>query len=227
MNLRMIERDGLKFMCRPGASDEKTVKEVVEKGAYERRDFKILPGENWLDLGGNIGAFSVLAASRGALVHVYEPDPLNVKLIRENLKINGLNAVVKARAIVHDDRKAATMNLWPEGQSWRNSIVRNKKGTQPLTVICENFFEIARPEHCVKMDIEGSEIPILEAWPEGFTVRKLVFEYSFDVDPSCSRLRAILSKLKRHFRTVHHSSQIDRIENWTFFPPATMIHCSN
>jgi len=225
MKLRLIEVKGLKFNIRPGSSDEKAIREVVEKNAYEKKYFKIEPGEQWLDLGGNIGAFAVLASSKGAKVTTFEPDPTNVKLIKENLALNTLEAIVKNRAVVHDDTKAATMNLWPDGQSWRNSLVRNKRGTSQMTVFCENAFSLMNPNTCVKMDIEGSEIPILEAWPSTLKVKKLVFEYSFDVDPSCARLRAILTKLKTIFPTVKYSSQIDRIEEWKFFPPATMIHC--
>lgn len=225
MNLREIEVKGLKFVVRPGSSDEKAIAEVVGKGSYEKKDFRIEPGERWLDLGGNVGAFAVLAASRGANVVTYEPDPTNVALIRKNLALNNLPAIVQAKAVVHDDRVAATLNLWPNGQSWRNSLCRNKKGTIPLTVFCENFFKVAQPEDCVKMDIEGAEIALLEAWPEGFRVKKLVFEYSFDVDKSTARLRSILSKLRPAFQTVRYSSQIDRIESWDFFPPCTMVHC--
>ncbi len=227
MILKEIECKGLRFNIRPGSSDEKTVKEVIERGVYERKTFKIEPGEHWLDLGGNIGAFACLAASRGAFVTVYEPDPVNVELARMNLVANEFQVKVKTRAVVSDDTPAVTLNLWPDGQSWRNSIVRNKRGTTPMTVMCDNFFKIAGPESCVKMDIEGAEIAILETWPEDFKVKKLVFEYSFDVDKSCLRLRKILDKMKRCFKTVKHSSQIDKIESWDFFPPCTLVHCSN
>lgn len=225
MKTVQLEARGLKFNCRPGSSDEKAFREVIENKSYERRDFQIEAGERWLDLGGNVGAFAVLAASRGAEVISFEPDPTNVLLMRQNLALNGLKAEVRPKAIVHDDRKAVTLNLWPQGQSWRNSIVRNKRGTQPITVMCENFFKVVQNNDCVKMDIEGAEIALLENWPPGFAVRKLVFEYSFDVDPSVARLRAILDRLRPAFHHLKYSSQVDRIDSWNFFPPATMVYC--
>jgi FkbM family methyltransferase len=227
MDYLLKEFKNLKFYVRPGASDEKTLKEVVEKHAYEKKSFRISPGENWLDLGGNIGAFTVLAASRNCQVTTYEPDPQNIMMIKKNLALNNLQANIKSRAIVHNDQVSATLNLWPEGQSWRNSLIRNRRGTQPMTVLCENFFKVAAADHCIKMDIEGSEIPILENWPKGFKVKKLVFEYSFDVDPSVIRLRNILDKLRPAFKTLTYSSQIDKIDSWNFFPPCTMVFCSN
>jgi FkbM family methyltransferase len=223
--MQILEARGLKFMCRPETSDEKTFREVIEKKAYEKRDFQIEKDEFWLDLGGNVGAFTVLAASKGCTVATFEPDPLNVEMIRQNLKLNSLRASMHGAAVVHDDRPSAVLNLWPKGQSWRNSLVRNKRGTTGIEVPCVNFFKLAKPDACVKMDIEGAEISILEAWPKGFRTKKLVFEYSFDVDQSCARLRRILERLKAEYPNVRYSAQIDRIEKWDFFPPATMVHC--
>lgn len=221
----ILEGRGIKLFCRPGSSDEKTFNEVVVKKSYERRCFQIEKDEEWLDLGGNVGAFTVLASSLGARVTTYEPDPANTLMIKKNLALNGMVPRIIPKAVVHDDRVAVTLNLWPKGQSWRNSIVRNKSGTTPLTVFCQNFYKLAKPTDCVKMDIEGAEIEILENWPEGFKVKKLVFEYSFDVDPSVARLRRILDKLRPSFNELKYNSQIEKIEEWKFFPPCTMVHC--
>ncbi len=222
---QLFARD-ISFDCRIGTSDEKTFKEVVEGKAYELRDFKIEPGERWIDLGANAGAFTVLAAKLGAHVTSYEPDPGNVAMIKRNLALNGLTAEVKTRAVVHDDRPAATLNLWPGGQTWRNSLIRKKKGSVGMTVLCENFFKICEATTCVKMDIEGAEISILEAWPEGFRVKKLVFEYSFDVDNSCDRLLKIVQKLEKSFSRVKYPKQITHQPYWNFFPPCTTVFCS-
>jgi FkbM family methyltransferase len=223
--MKLVEGRGLRFHCRPGSSDEKAFNEVILKKSYERRDFQILPGEHWLDLGANVGAFSVLATSLGAKVTAYEPDPVNLRLTKENLALNGLMATLVPQAVVHDDRTSVELNLWPDGQSWRNSIVRNKRGTTPITVFCANFYKLAKPADCVKMDIEGAEIELLENWPEGFKVKKLVFEYSFDVDQSVERLRKIIKRLSPSFAQIKYSSQVDTIDRWSFFPPCTMVRC--
>lgn len=38
--------------------------------------------------GGNVGAFALLACSKGAEVTVYEPDPYNCEMIKKNLALN-------------------------------------------------------------------------------------------------------------------------------------------
>lgn len=224
--MRRIQIKGLNFQVRPDSSDEKTIIEVVEKGAYLKKWFQVLPGENWLDLGGNIGAFTVLAASKGAIVKAYEPDPFNCMMIKKNLELNGLKADVIQAAVVSDQRTEVTLNLWPKGQSWRNSIVRNKRGTTPLKVPAVNVFQILKEKpYNVKMDIEGAEIEILKAWPGTTGTPKLVFEWSFDVDKKTETIKAALAALRKEFKNIKYSSQIDKIASWDFFPPCTMVHC--
>lgn len=54
---------------REGTSDLSAIDEVIGRRSYERKYFQILPGETWVDLGGNIGAFTVLASHIGASVN--------------------------------------------------------------------------------------------------------------------------------------------------------------
>ncbi len=225
--LRRLESRGVKFVVREGTSDEKTFKEVIENKAYEKRDFQILPGETWLDLGGNVGAFTCLAASKGASVTCYEPDPTNCQQIMQNLRENKLSAKVVQAAVTHRPSGSIVLNVWPSGQSWRNSVVRNKKGTVPLEVPALHLFSLISNNHCIKMDIEGAEIAILEAWPTQLRPKKLVFEYSFDVDTSTQRLRRIIERMHASFTHVKFTKQIEKLEQWTFFPPCTMVHCWN
>ncbi len=227
--MKLIEINGMHFNVRDNSSDEKTIREVIEKNSYRKKWFQIEEGEKWLDLGGNIGAFSVLATHCGATVRTYEPDPFNCMMIKKNLKQNNSfwKAEVIQAAVVHDEQKTAMLNLWPQGQSWRNSIVRNKKGTTPMAVPCVNLFEVIEkfPYHNIKMDIEGSEINILKNWPVKTTVNKLVFEWSFDVDQKTETLRQAIKRLSWDFNNIKYTSQIDKIEEWKFFPPCTMVHC--
>ncbi len=222
----VIEHKGLKFICREGFSDEKTFKEVIVNNSYQKRGIKINSGETWHDMGANVGAFAVLASSLGANVICYEPDPANIKQIRRNLEINGLKAEIKPFAVVGDNSKSATMNLWTNGQSWRNSLIRNKKGTEQITVFCYNFFDLVKPGDCAKVDIEGSEIEIFKNYKKT-GLKKLVFEWSFDADCRTSILVESLTLLKKEFKEVKYPPQVEKIKEWKFFPACAMVHCYN
>ena len=180
---------GIRFYHRPGFSDLKTFEEVIGRKTYLKRGLKIGAGEKWMDCGGNVGAFALLACKLGAEVTVYEPDPFNVDMIKRNLKLNGFEATVKQAALVHDDRKSVTLFIGNNSQVWRNSIVRkwNNKG---IKVPCLNFDDEAKGFDACKMDIEGAEMPILEN--TAATFKKLVYEWSFDIDPSLTRLWSVI-----------------------------------
>ena len=88
MRLSRGEIGGVKFLYRDGMSDKKTFDEVLGKNVYQKRGMTIERGERWMDCGGNVGAFALLACSRGAEVTVYEPDPYCCEMIEKNLKLN-------------------------------------------------------------------------------------------------------------------------------------------
>jgi len=108
MKLLKSEIKGIKFYHRDGMSDLKTFNEVIGNEVYFKKGMTIQSGETWMDCGGNVGAFTLLACSKGAKVTVYEPDPFNCEMIKKNLKLNGFNADVKQYALVHDNTKELT-----------------------------------------------------------------------------------------------------------------------
>lgn len=66
-------------------SDLKTFQEVLGNKVYLKKGMTIQIGENWMDCGGNVGSFTLLACSKGAKVTVYEPDPFNCEMIKKIL----------------------------------------------------------------------------------------------------------------------------------------------
>ena len=65
--MKQNEINGIKFFYREGTSDLKTFEEVIGRDVYQKKGMKILPSEHWVDCGGNVGAFTLLATSLGAL----------------------------------------------------------------------------------------------------------------------------------------------------------------
>lgn len=189
MKLNEGQIDGIKFYYREGFSDLKTFNEVIGNKTYLKKGMTIKKDEKWMDCGGNVGAFALLACSKGAKVTIYEPDPFNCKMIERNLKLNNFNADIKQSALVHNDTKEIMLFIGNNNQTWRNSIVKkwNNKG---IKVPCLNFDLEAENFDCCKMDIEGAEMPILENTNKIF--KKLVYEWSFDIDPDLTRFWKII-----------------------------------
>jgi len=231
--MKMIQDsiNGIKFYHREGFSDLKTFKEVIGNKVYEKKGMTIKPNERWMDCGGNVGAFTLLACSKGAEVTVYEPDPYNCQMIAENLKLNGFKATIKEVALVYNDVKELILFIGNNNNVWRNSIVKkwNNKG---IKVKCINFDEEAKNFDCCKMDIEGAEMLILENTKKVFS--KLVYEWSFDIDDNLSRFWSIIEKQKNQYSDLKDVGNTAKFKTrdyntWqkSWFPACTNVFAFN
>lgn len=216
------------FLYREGTSDLKTFEEVIGRDVYRKRGMTINSGERWIDCGGNVGAFALLACSLGAIVDIYEPDPFNCKMIEQNLKVNNFDANIICAALVHNDIKKANLYVGNNGNVWRNSLFKNWNG-KGVRVDCVRFDDVIKDGVCVKIDIEGAEMPILENTKRIF--KKMVFEWSFDIDPSLQRFWNIIEKMQDNYR-VADIGNIARYKTrdydvWqkSWFPACTNVFC--
>lgn len=218
----------IKFYHRTGFSDLKTFEEVIGRKTYLKRGLDIRPEERWMDCGGNVGAFTLLACALGAEVKVYEPDEFNCDMIAKNLRLNGFKADIKQAALVHDDRESVILYIGNNSQVWRNSIVK-KWNEKAVKVPCLNFDNEAAGFDACKMDIEGAEMPILENTNAQF--KKLVYEWSFDIDPSLVRLWNVLDKQKENYRIegemhrICYDDQRETLWQKSWFPACTNVFC--
>jgi FkbM family methyltransferase len=226
--MKYSEIKGIKLCHREGTSDLKTFEEVIGKDVYQKKGMKILPNETWIDCGGNVGAFTLLACSKGAKVKVFEPDPNNCKMIEKNLSLNNFDAEIVCAGLVHNQTKKTNLYVGNNGNVWRNSMFKNWNG-KGLKVDCVNFDESIPNGVCLKMDIEGAEMPILENTTRIF--KKMVFEWSFDIDPSLIRFWNIIEKLKEKYNiadignTAKYQTRDYDVWQKSWFPACTNVFC--
>ena len=230
--MNRVETDGLIFDCRPGTSDEKAVREVVTKRGYARRGFQPRDGETWVDVGANIGAFSVWAAALGCKVVAFEPDPESADLARHNVTLNGLGryvAVNTCALTAEDAGGTATLHCnTARGNVWRNSLHKQWQGGTTITVPTAPIDPYWRRGYHIKLDAEGSEMPILERYAER-PVDRLVFEWSFDIDPDLDRFNRVITKLRRTYGQVRFSKIAGGHREWqaSWFPPCRTVWCDS
>ncbi len=147
------------------------------------------PGHKALDIGANIGYFSLLAArSVGQLgmVFAFEPAPSNFRLLQENVRLNELSNVIPMQEGVSDKSGRQTLFIAtsPDIHSFRPhplAIIKSK-----LTVDCIAIDDFLGGDKIdvVKMDIEGAEVQALEGMCETIqTSRDLTL--FIELNPKC------------------------------------------
>lgn len=96
-------RNGLSFEVRPGTTDRSTINEdFILKPYFPDARFQIGPSDRVLDVGANIGAFAINAASqaKNGVVYAVEPVSGNIKALQNNLALNRITNVKVVPAAV-------------------------------------------------------------------------------------------------------------------------------
>ncbi len=139
---------------------------VMRTGDYEPRTTdlaaKLLqPGSTFVDIGANIGWFTLLAAKLGSKVYAYEPEPGNVELLERSLQKNGF-LDVEVRPIALGDHDG-TVPLWisEESAGWHSTVER--RGNRKIDVPCRSLDSLFPTQRLdlVKLDVEGAEPLVL------------------------------------------------------------------
>lgn len=222
---------------RPDTTDIKVIDEVLKNGVYQKPSISFKPEnkETWLDLGGNIGTFALYAMSQGCNVISYEPEPQNCNLFKINLSKNehllhSVNWKLIEKAIGTYDGETELYLCKGTYNKYRHTLYK-KRGRQSIKIpICsfKNEMNKYKPDG-IKIDIEGTEIDILESitlsdWKH-WNTKKLVFEYSFDIDPSIPRFIKIIQSLRQYFSEVHYTKVKENELEYKHFPAMTIVYC--
>jgi FkbM family methyltransferase len=119
------------------------------------------PGELFVDVGANVGAFTVLAAGvAGAEVRAFEPNPGTFEMLERNVRLNGLQeratpvraAVGQSEGTIQMTTDLGTENYVTTGTTARNSA------TVKMIALDKELSEAA-PD-LMKVDTEGFETEV-------------------------------------------------------------------
>jgi FkbM family methyltransferase len=195
---------------RPGTSDEDALHEVLINKTYRRArsGFDVLPGEHWLDLGANIGAFAIYCQLRGAKVTCYEPMLDCFEILTKNHP-DGPNILSAVTASKLDTLPFFTSSN--DKNHWRGTM-KPVQGYKPAGVVRNTYggaFQKMQFDG-VKMDIEGAEGELIDSWllPP---CEKLVLEYHTSRCSSVTALERRIKELHQHFTHVMYPKEFDRV----------------
>lgn len=174
--------------------------EVFANGCYRRR-FDPPQDGVIVDIGANIGAFTLDCAARflSVTIEAYEPNPHTYTLLRQNIEANGLEERVRTypEAV---GREAGVLKLWTGHGTIAATAYPDPAEARGLFAECRVvdlatvFARTSRRIDLVKIDAEGAEADILEGGRAALSqAAQYVGEYHEDRDPGVlGRCRSVL-----------------------------------
>jgi FkbM family methyltransferase len=109
------------------------------------------PGDVFCDVGANVGSYTVLAMSRGATVHAFEPGPRAMNWLRQNIELNTESGRAHAHLIALSDNCGTA--LFVSTKDTENRLSADGDATVRVTTM-DKALEGQRPV-LIKVDVEA------------------------------------------------------------------------
>ncbi|TWT86604.1 Methyltransferase domain protein [Pseudobythopirellula maris] len=144
---------------------------------FDKMVRQLTPADTVIDCGANVGLFTRMLAERGSTVHAFEPDPYSFSRLKQNT--SDLPNVVLHNAAVGTCE--GSIKLYrkpgfddsPESASLSSSVFADKVNIDPNSYVevqqidfLAFMKELGSRVAILKIDIEGAEVPLLEAMLE-------------------------------------------------------------
>lgn len=111
-------------------------------------------GGVFVDVGANVGAYSLRAAASGMRVFAFEPNTMNVKILKRNVELNRLSIELAECALGAENGVA---RLTPNGAVSR--ITENGEMEVPIHTL--DSYDLPAAD-LMKVDVEGYELEVLK-----------------------------------------------------------------
>jgi FkbM family methyltransferase len=119
---------------------------------------RLRPGDLFVDVGANIGIYTIYMLDLGASVIAFEPDSHNAGRIREHLALNGYTAEVIERAV---SNKPGVVRFTQGLDSYNHMLISGSAGIEVEATTLDDVLG-DRYVNGMKIDVEGAERLVLE-----------------------------------------------------------------
>ena len=209
-------RNGVVLTAPPQTDLGFLFQEIWIDKTYNPKDYRIAPGDVIVDIGANIGVFSLYAATAAPRTEVYafEPFPDNIRYLRQNIAASHIkNIRIEEKAVA---RNAQPRRLEITESGITHKLREKENSAEGFLVECTTLDEILdKMEKCdlLKIDCEGSEYEIIYSCrPENLKkIHRIVGEYH-DRDEASQNGTALKEFLEtKSFRTDYFTAFNDRV----------------
>ncbi len=185
-----------RFWVRKNTSDVFVLKEVFTSKVYGERPRGIV-----VDIGANIGAFSVYSGGTSDRVFAFEPEPSNYRQLLKNVQLNKLSDKITVRNVA-------------VGSEDKSVCIYEGRFNKGASTIVHPFAGVGKPVEMrslaglmddlgihkidlLKIDIEGSEYDVVYGLPKVRfkEIDNIILEYHYVAGESPSHLASYLTSL--------------------------------
>lgn len=204
LNYAGLQNTGAEYVFRNGTRIETSdsISAATIAVVFIKKDYGDVPNNSVIiDIGANIGVFSIFSADKSNTVYSYEPMPGNFRVLEENIKLNKLENRIFAFnlgiAAKQEKRKlylgkSPFHSFLPTERSPFNALYSDSQGEREqsfLEVNCislRDIFDENKISECdiLKMDCEGAEYEILYNLPGSYfkRIKEIRMEYHNHLD---------------------------------------------
>lgn len=221
---KVVLRSGTKIIGGSKSLTIDIVDEIFIREVYNPSFLKINKGDVVLDIGANVGIFSLYAAFKGA-TNIYSIEPLreNIDYIKFNFKNNNLDYPKIANMAISDKTGKEKLYLFNyDSHSILGDSIKSKKNNNfrfVKTISLDAFVESnnIRKIDFLKIDCEGGEGKILsftrpETWNR---ISKIAIEYHNNVSIlNNTEMSALLRKYGYNVKIVKSDNTFGYIYAW-------------
>jgi FkbM family methyltransferase len=118
------------------------------------------PGDVFVDVGANVGYFTLLGAKLGAEVVAFEPTPAVFQRLQENVALNRLSARLMNAAVM--DKSQELMFYFSRDDAEANNLFGEGEGEGCIKVSAVALDDHVKRADVLKIDAEGAEPFVLD-----------------------------------------------------------------
>lgn len=158
---------GFKIWLNP--HDLGIARELLGAGEYEKYEIELFrasvkPGMVLLDVGANIGIYSLAAAQQTcdrASIFAFEPEPSVMAMLRDNIQLNGYRSIIPIDKALADKRQVLKLNV-DKANFGKHSLVVTSSADLQIEIQAMTVDEFVREHNLarvdlIKLDVEGAE----------------------------------------------------------------------
>ena len=168
------------------------IRESIERKTYFIREYekkrmdqlhyysKKINSEILIDIGANIGFYSILSSNRFEHIFSYEPNKRNYKILKKNIHTNNLKNIKIFNFGLGENEEILIGNSNTKGELFQTSgfavSKNNNKGERVLIKKGDDILQFKNTNLTIKIDVEGFELFVLKGLKNTLVKNQIILQ---------------------------------------------------